>query len=86
MNDLEANNQDNHFTDYLYNWDSFDINLDESWAMHSWLDNLKAYMDDTVNTINKSVFDLLSGNIVNDEYSNYELYEEKKINISYTRK
>tara|TARA_R110002096_G_scaffold116756_1_gene252998 strand:+ start:3646 stop:7467 length:3822 start_codon:yes stop_codon:yes gene_type:complete len=84
MNDLEYADVDNLFTGYLYNWDSFDINTDDLWAMNEWINNIAAYLDDTLNTINKSVFDLLSGFIVNDEYSTWQTYQERVSLYSWT--
>tara|TARA_R110000824_G_scaffold57588_8_gene156550 strand:+ start:2551 stop:6387 length:3837 start_codon:yes stop_codon:yes gene_type:complete len=84
MNDLEDDDVDNEFTGYLYNWDSFDINTDDLWAMNEWINNIAAYLDDTLNTINKSVFDLLSGFIVNDEYSTWQTYQERVSLYSWT--
>jgi len=43
---------------FLYEWDSFDFDPDTNEGIDGWTNNLTAYLDDTINTINKDILDV----------------------------
>ena len=51
------NTTDSLVTGFLYEWDSFDFNPDTNEGTDAWINNLTAYLDDTINTINKDILD-----------------------------
>lgn len=46
--------------DFLYEWDSFDIDTNTEQGTQDLVNNLTAYLDDTINVANKAIFDFES--------------------------
>ena len=47
-------------TGFTQNWDDYNIDLQSTTAINDYVDNMDVYFDDTINTINKAIFDLES--------------------------
>ena len=77
QSDLNDDSADNLVSGYLYNWSDFDIDLDTNEGVNDWIENLTPYLDDTINTINKSILDVeshLGQGIGTDAGNRLELY------------
>ena len=57
QSDLNEDSVDSLVTGYLYEWNSFDIDLDTNQGAEDWINSLTPYLDDTISTINKSILD-----------------------------
>ena len=53
----DESNIDSLFSGYQYEWDSFDIDVDSNQGAEDLANNITLYLDDTINTINKSILD-----------------------------
>lgn len=69
---------DSLVTGFLYEWDSFDFDPDTNEGTDAWINNLTAYLDDTINTINKDILDegseVSSTGTNSDAGNRHELY------------
>ena len=77
QSDLNDDSADNLVSGYLYNWSDFNIDLDTNEGVNDWIENLTPYLDDTINTINKSILDVeshLGQGIGTDAGNRLELY------------
>ena len=68
----EESSIDNLVSGFAYEWDSFDIDITTEEGIDTYVENLRLYLDDTISTINKSIFNRgsrLQGTMSLDEWN-----------------